>query len=390
MRIMVLGGYGLTGRCAVRDLAETSNAEVIIGGRNLDKATNLAEKIKGKKISVEQVDAANYANLRRALKDVDIVINAVQYYHNLTIMKACLETKTNYLDFGGLYHVTKKQLELDKKFKQANLIAIVGMGAEPGVTNVMARYAVDNMDLVDSIHIRDGWIDLTEGAPPFYVTWSFLTLMDELTLPAVVFENGEYKEVPPLSRKEKVLFSDPVGLQEVYVTLHSEVLTLPISFENKGVKNVDWMEGGPGFINYTLLVNMNLASSKPIKFKNIEIVPREFVNAVLKETGLLGFPENVTPNDWEVSKVIVDGKLYGRKATYILEAVYPPKKEWGASCSQFNVGVPGSIVAQMMAKGEIQQRGVLPPEKCIEPKPFFEELGKRGIKVCVTLKKEFS
>jgi len=388
---MVLGGYGLTGCCAVRDLIETSNAsEVIIGGRNPDKANNLAQKIKSKKISIEKVDAAKYDDLLRALKDVDVVINAVQYYHNLNVMKACLETKTNYVDFGGLFHVTKKQLELDKDFKQAGLIAIAGMGAEPGITNVMARYAVDNMDFVDSIHIRDGWVDLTEGAPPFFVTWSFSTLMDELTLPAVVFENGEYKEIPPLSRKEKVLFPDPVGIQEVYVTLHSEVLTLPTSFKDKGVKNVDWMEGGPGFINYKLLVDMNLASNKPIKFRNMEIAPREFVNSVLQASGLLGFPENVIPNDWEISKVIVNGKMKGKKATYILEAIYPPRKDWGVSCSQYNVGIPGSIVAQMIAKGEIQQKGVLPPEKCVEPKLFFEELCKRGIRIYVTLKKEFS
>lgn len=144
-------------------------------------------------------------------------------------------------------------------------------------------------------------------------------------------------------------FSKAVKLAEKIKS--QRILTLPISFKDKGVRNVDWMEGEPGFVNYQLLVNMNLASGKPIKFKNMEIIPREFVNAVLEATGLLGFPENVIPNDWEVSKVIVDGKLDGKKATYTLEAIWPPKKEWGASCSQYSVGAPGSIVAQMIAKG---------------------------------------
>lgn len=389
MKVVVLGGYGLTGSCTVRDLVETSNAEVVIAGRNLSKALSLAEKIKSKRVSAAQVDASNPDDIKRVIKDADVVVNAVQYYYNLTVMKACLEAKVHYLDFGGLYHVTKKQLELDREFREANLIAILGMGAQPGISNIMARYAAENMDYVYSIRLRDGWIDLTENAPPFYVTWSFLTVMDLLTLPAVVFEDGEYREVAPLSRSEKVLFPEPVGIQEVYVTLHSEVLTLPISFKDKGIRYVDWMEGGPGFVRYKLLVDMNLTRSEPIKFKGVEISPREFVNAVIEETGLEGLPENVIPNDWEATKVIVDGKIDGKKATYTVEVIFPPRKEWRASCSQCGTGIPGSIVAQMIAKGEIEERGALPPEKCVKPKPFFEELLKRGIQVYVTLRKEF-
>lgn len=391
MKIVVLGGYGLTGQCAVWDLVESPNvSEVVIVGRNLEKARKLAEKIKNSKISIERADATKHEDLVKVLKDADVAINAVQYYYNLNIMKACLEAKVHYIDFGGLFHMTREQLKLDEDFKRANLTAVIGMGAEPGITNVMAKYAVENLDFVDSIHIRDGWIDLTEDAPPFYVTWSFLTLMDELTFPAIVFENGEYKEVPPLSRKETVTFPPPVGIQDVYVTLHSEVLTLPVSFKNKGVKNVDWMEGGPGFINYKLLVDMHLASNKPIKFKNIEIIPREFVHSVLQAAGLLGLPENVTPNDFEVSRVIVSGQKDGKRVTYVLDALYPPRKEWGVSCSQHNVGVPGSIVAQMIAKGKINQKGVLPPEKCVNPVEFFNELGKRGIEIHITVKKKLT
>jgi saccharopine dehydrogenase (NAD+, L-lysine-forming) len=388
MKVMVLGGYGLTGQCAVGDLVENSDAsEIVIAGRDLKKAQRLADRFKSKRISVELVDATKYGDLVKSIKDADVVINAVQYHHNLTIMKACLKAKVNYVDLGGLFHTTKKQLELDSDFKKARLTAVVGMGAQPGITNVMARYGAERLDSVETIHIRDGWKDLTEAAPPFLVTWSFLTLMDELTLPAIVFENGKFKEVQPLSRKETITFSEPVGIQDVYVTLHSEVLTLPSSFKNKGVRNVDWMEGGPGFIRNQLLVDMGLASNKPINLKGIEIVPREFVLALLQASGLLGFPDDVTPNDWETSKVEVIGKKDGRKTTYVLDVIFPPKKEWRVSCSQYAVGVPASIVAQMIGRNEIRQKGVIPPEICVEPEPFFKELGKRSIQVHLTLKK---
>lgn len=383
MHAVVLGGAGLTGRCAVRDLLETTSWDITVADYAFEKAKEFAEQLKSKRISVKHVDVKNIEETVKVIKDADIVINGVQYYFNIDVMKACLKAKVPYIDFGGLYHVTLKQLELDDEFKKAGQTALIGMGAQPGVSNLMIKYAADKLETVETVKIRDGWIDLTEGAPPFVVTWSFATIMDEITLPAVVFENGVFKEVPPLTGKETVHFPEPVGQQEVYLTLHSELATIPKSFLKKGLKNCDWKEGGPGFIRYTLLRDMCLTSEKPIEVKGVKIPPRDFVLKTLEANNLIGFPKNVEPNDYEITRVEVFGKRKGKKVTYVLDTIFPAKKEWHVSCSQYNVGVPASIAAQMLLSGEVKEKGVVPPEACINPEPFFQELAKRNIHVYV-------
>ncbi|MEM2567422.1 MAG: saccharopine dehydrogenase NADP-binding domain-containing protein, partial [Candidatus Bathyarchaeia archaeon] len=339
MHAVVLGGAGLTGRCAVRDLLETTSWDITVADYAFEKAKEFAEQLKSKRISVKHVDVKNIEETVKVIKDADIVINGVQYYFNIDVMKACLKAKVPYIDFGGLYHVTLKQLELDDEFKKAGQTALIGMGAQPGVSNLMIKYAADKLETVETVKIRDGWIDLTEGAPPFVVTWSFATIMDEITLPAVVFENGVFKEVPPLTGKETVHFPEPVGQQEVYLTLHSELATIPKSFLKKGLKNCDWKEGGPGFIRYTLLRDMCLTSEKPIEVKGVKIPPRDFVLKTLEANNLIGFPKNVEPNDYEITRVEVFGKRKGKNVTYVLDTIFPAKKEWHVSCSQYNVGV---------------------------------------------------
>jgi len=385
MKIVVLGGTGLTGQCAVRDLVESRGvSEVVIAARNTDKAKQVADKIKSKKVSVASADASKPKEMVAVLRGSDVVINAVQYYFNIDVMKAALAARVHYLDLGGLFHITRKQLKLNEKFRKAGLTALLGMGAMPGVTNILARYLVDKLDSVETILIRDGWRDFTKGAPPFVVTWSLPTLMDEMTLNAIIFENGRFREVPPLSLKETVDFPDPVGTTDVYTTIHSEVATLPISFKEKGVKNVNWKEGGPGFLQNKLLVDMGVADTEPIKLKNTEIVPRDFLMAVLTEKKLLGYPEGVIPDDYEATRVQVIGEKKKQKVVYTMDVVFQAKKEWGASCSQYDVGVPASIAAQMIAKGEISARGALPPEVCVNPRPFVAQLTRRNIKVYET------
>jgi len=391
MRIVVFGGTGLTGQCAVKDLVESRGvSEVVIAARNVGKAQQTADTIRSKKVSVASADATKPKDMVKAFKGADVVINAAQYYFNLDVMKAALQARVHYLDLGGLFHTTKKQLKLDNKFKKAGLTALLGMGAMPGVTNILARYLADKLDSVETILIRDGWKDFTKGAPPFVVTWSLPTLMDEMTLNAVIFENGRFRGVPPLSLKETVDFPDPVGTTDVYTTIHSEVATLPFSFKDKGIRNVNWKEGGPGFLQNKLLVDIGIASTDPIKFEDLEIIPRDFLMAVLTEKKLLGYPKGVIPDDYETTRVQVVGEKKKQKMVCTMDVIFQAKKEWGASCSQYDVGVPASIAAQMIAKGEISAKGAMPPEVCVNPEPFLAQLTKRTIKLYETSKKPLS
>ncbi|MFB0501229.1 MAG: saccharopine dehydrogenase NADP-binding domain-containing protein, partial [Candidatus Bathyarchaeia archaeon] len=341
MKIVVLGGTGLTGRCAVRDLAQSPEvSEVVMTGRSLEKAQRIADEIKSKKVSIAQIDVTKHDDTVKVLKGADVGLNAVQYYYNLNVMKAALEAKVHYLDLGGLFHTALKQLELNNKFREAGLTAILGMGECPGITNVMARYAVDRLDSVETILVRDTWMDFTEGAPPFMVTWSLSTLFDEMTIPAVIFENGQYKEVPPLSGKETMTFPEPFGSQDQYCTIHSEAATFPVSFKNKGIKNVNWKEGGPGLLDIKILVDAGLASEEPLRVKDTEIPPRQFLLKLLDSQNLMGCPEGVTPDDSEVTRIIAIGKKNGKKVSHTMDSIFRSRAEWRATSSEVAVGVP--------------------------------------------------
>jgi saccharopine dehydrogenase-like NADP-dependent oxidoreductase len=388
VKIVVLGGTGLTGRCAVRDLAESPEvSEVVMTSRSLKKAQKIADEIKSKKVSIAQIDVTKHDDIVRVLKGANVALNAVQYYYNLDIMKAALEAKVNYLDLGGLFHTALNQLKLNDKFREAGLTAILGIGECPGITNVMARYAVDRLDSVETILVRDTWMDFTEGAPAFMVTWSLSTLFDEMTIPAVIFENGQYKEVPPLSGKETMTFPEPFGSQDQYYTIHSEAATFPVSFKNKGIKNVNWKEGGPGLLDVKMLVDVGLAGEEPLRIKDTEISPRQFLLRLLDSKNLMGCPEGVTPDDWEVTRIIAIGKKDGKKVSHTMDALFRSKAKWRATAGEVSVGVPSSIAAQMLARGDIKVKGVIPPENCINPEPFMAELGKRDIKILETIKK---
>ena len=383
MKAVVLGG-GLTGRCAVRDLIENQRVtEVVVADIERERLENFAAGLKSSKLKTETVDVRDHERTAAVLKDADVVLNAVQYYFNIDVMKAALQARTNYLDLGGLFHTTKKQLELDSDFKKAKITAIVGMGGVPGISNVMARWAVDRLDSVDTIRVRDGWRDFTPNAPRFVVTWSIQTLTDEFSQPAIIFENGEYKEIPALTLPETLTLPSPIGEVEAFTTLHSEIATFPSSFKEKGIKNVNWKEGSlKGWQrDYELLAALGLTSQKEITIENAQISPRQFLLKLLADRNLFGHPEDIIPNDWECSRVNVIGTKRGKSVELQLEVLFSAKQEWKMSCAQYGVGIPASIAAQMLGANQIESKGVLPPEKCINPAEFFRELQKRNMQV---------
>lgn len=393
MKVVVLGGAGLTGQCAVRDLVENSGvSEVVIADIDSNRARTLANKINKGNVSVEQVDLRNHEATAKILKGADVALNAATYYFNLDVMEAALMAKVHYVDHGGLSFLDPggdyskfRQLKLHDRFKEAGLTAVPCMGNCTGISNVMARYTVDKLDSVDTILVRDSWKDFTKGVPAFLVTWSIETIMDEFLINPVIFENGQRKEILPLSRKEVVQFPEPVGTQEVYPTIHSEPTTFPVSFREKGIKNCNWMEGGPGFSEFKALAEAGFKSDYPVEVDGMKVSPRRFLRNLLASRKLLGFPENVTVDDYETTRVQATGLRDGKKVTHTVDWIGRSKREWGASASEYLVGVPSSITAQMLAQGRIEKTGVLLPEVCIDPREFLAELVKReGIKIIET------
>ncbi len=176
----------------------------------------------------EHVDARDSASLARALDGARVCVNCTDYRLNLDVMRACLQSGAHYVDLGGLFHMTRRQLELDRAFREAGLTAILGMGSAPGKTNLLARAAVERLTAMPvSMHIWAVTRDPAAADHPLPAPYSVRTLLDELQLSPMVLTKGELHEVEPLSGSEEHDFPEPIGRAAGIYTLHSELATLP-------------------------------------------------------------------------------------------------------------------------------------------------------------------
>ena len=379
MKIVVLGGAGKMGCIGVQDLAgDRRVGEVVIADRDLGQARTVAEIISGSKVAIRQVDVTDHHALVGVLKGADACLNATVYYFNLQVMEACLEVGVPYTDMGGLFHTTRRQLELSDRFAEAGLSAVLGMGSAPGVPNVQARYAAERLDTIETIRIYDG----IKPPPPDDVrfTYAVPTIVDELTLAPMVYWDGEFVECEPLSEFEDYWFTPPIGLLPMHLSLHSEVATLPITFQDKGLKECFFKINYWGMAKETVekirvLADFGFAGREPVEVGGQQVVPRDLLVALMSGyvppiTEFLAPPKNQPP-DWVKEIVtVVRGTRDGRAMIYRLGTL---------TCKgALPTGVAPARTAIWLAEGRIVP-GVHPPEAVIEPEPFFKELEERGI-----------
>src|ERR671938_145915 len=235
MRVIVLGGCGEMGSEATRDLARTSDfAEIVIADIDLAKAQKLAAELGGGRVRAERVDVSDEQSLSEQLKGFDVVANCTTYHFGMTATRAAIRAGVNYLDLGGLFN-TPKQLTLDGEARAAGLTVCLGCGATPGVTNLMARRAADQLDEVSEVHVAFASFRAVAPSPGLLDT-----VLDEFSpdRPRFYWRAGELVEVPAFSGAKQVRFAEPAGEVEVYYVPHSETHTLP-RFLGKGVRVVD-------------------------------------------------------------------------------------------------------------------------------------------------------
>ncbi len=384
--VAIVGGGGLVSQCASYDLSLSKEVErIIVADIDIGKAREVAQRtnrLSGtRKATAIRVDVRNTGESADAVREADVLVNGVQYDFNEKVMQLSLRVGAHYIDFGGLYWMTKKQLRHSSEFRKAGLLAVVGMGAEPGLSGLMARELCDRMDSVETIKIRDGWRDYTKGVPPFFVTWSIQTLMDEYTMPGEVYEEGRVRKYRPLELSEEYDFPEPVGKTVVYSTRHSEMATFPSSFRAKGVRNVNWMEGGPGFIEQKLLADAGFGDSKALAIGELKVSPRRFLLELLKSKGLLGYPRKCRPDSFECLAVEVSGQRGGERVVERRTCTFPSKPEWGLGAAEYSVGIPGAAATRVILSGKAERRGVLPPEIAFSPEDFYPELVERGFRL---------
>jgi saccharopine dehydrogenase-like NADP-dependent oxidoreductase len=264
MKVVVLGA-GLQGIATALDLSWNKNMkEIILADFSLDRANYVADlcnKKYGNKVKAVKCDVSDFDALVNIIKGSDLVINEVNYYYNCHVMDACLEAKVNYMDIGGLYVETIKQMKYKDKFEAAGLIAIIGIGGTPGVTNVCARWGADQLDTVDEINVYCGCDDWSTSKKAFEVTYAIETIMDEFYMKPIQYINGEYKEVAPRSGGEVIQYANPIGSMYSYFIMHSEIGTLPEVYKDKGIKNCTFRIGFPDAVKEKLEFCMDLGSA---------------------------------------------------------------------------------------------------------------------------------
>lgn len=352
MRVGVLGAGGTIAPAIVRDLAES---EEVVALRLLDLDLRRAEEVAiehgNGKAEARQADAT--AGLADQLVGIEVLVNSAAYRVNLATMEACLEAGCNYIDLGGLYHVTKRQLELSPKFEQRGLIAMLGVGSAPGKTNLLAERAVRELGgEADSISVVAAGRDLD---PPDGLAFPYAlqTLLDEVTLPPMALIGGKPRELEPLQPGPAVDVGDPIGEVETIFTLHSEVLTFGDSF-------------GAGDVTFAL--------SLPPKVLNSL---RELVGA--SEERIAEAARSASPQSSSTTSVhLCDVKRGDR--TVRARSVTPPHERWGLGGGVVSTASPAAAAVRLLARRNITATGALPPESCIEPDEMFAELETRGVR----------
>ncbi len=378
-KIVVLGGAGAMGNMIIRDLVEFSSADQVeIADFDLEKANGLKRSLNDERLSAVFADMNDEQSLAKALEKATVLVNATPYYKNVEVMKAALKAGCNYIDLGGLFHVTKKQLELHDEFSKAGLIAILGMGAAPGITNLMAAAATQELERVEAIDIICGSVDFTKTSHPFLPPYALDTLLDEYQKEPMVYEDSEYQAKPAMSGEIEVDLPMPVGKVHAIYTLHSEVLTLATSYSLKGVQRVTFRLGLPVDFHNKLkfLAELGFAETGCITAPSGDaFVPRrvlaEMIRRIPAETG------NV--DDCEVIRVDASGSLAGTPKLIRHESIIHSDKKTNISCGAIDTGVPPAIVADMLIKHEIESKGVHAPENCVSHTDLFERLAKRNV-----------
>jgi lysine 6-dehydrogenase len=350
MRIAVLGAAGTIAPAIVRDLAESAEVESIL---LLDLRGKVAAQVAAEqglgKATARKADARE--SLAKALDGAEVLVNSASYRVNLDAMRACLEAGCHYLDLGGLYHVTGEQLGLHPEFESRGLLAVLGIGSSPGKTNVMAARAVEELGgRAQRIDVVAGGRDLD---PPegFSVPYALQTLIDELTLHPVVLRDREPREIEPLSEGGEVDFGEPIGVAPTIHTLHSELRTFGESF---GCREASF--------------RLSLAPALLERLRELATASESEIERAASEA--------VRPSARTVAVHIVEAQEDERRVR--VRAVTEPNAEWGLGGGIVSTAAPAAATVRLLARGAIDARGALPPERCLEPEPLFAELRTRG------------
>jgi saccharopine dehydrogenase (NAD+, L-lysine-forming) len=367
LKFSVIGAGGV-GQVVVRHLAKVGRVKV--GDIDRESLREVA-KMSGE-VSTSGLNAGSPSQVSKLVKGADVVINASSPRFNLLIMKQALRGGVHYIDLAGDNPLSvEEQLKQNLKWKKAGLVAILGMGEDPGLSNIMARRGVDMLDKVTDIRIRDGETSTSETYP-FVALFAPAVFLEEAISPGRYYEGGELKTSPPMSRKETYPFPQPIGEITVYAMDHEEVHTLPQYLPKK-----------PNFVDFKLaltddtvnairLINsIGLLNSKPIKLGKVKISP---LSVLLH---LLPSPSHIAGKIHGSAGIMVEvrGEKSGEQKVlkfHVIMTHDEAYEKYRSNATSYLTGTPTAVCSLMLAHGRIENRGVIVPE-CLNAERFLDE-----------------
>jgi saccharopine dehydrogenase (NAD+, L-lysine-forming) len=366
-KVTVLGGCGAVGSVAVRTLVQSGDfSEVVIGDWNVDKARSMAAVL-GPTVTAIQCDARDSHSVRAAVEGSDVVLNCVGPFYSTVkpILNAVIAAGINYVDVCDDVDVTLDILAMDAQVRQAGIAALIGMGSSPGLTNIIARMAADA--LLESVEAVD--IFHTHGGEPVEGAGVIGHRFHCMSIPIPMYLDGALRYVDYFGTDGIALrqtFDFPhIGPTTIYPYPHPEQITLPQHIALRQVTNKGSVLPEPYYDLIRDLAHLGLSSTEPVEVKGQTVVPYDFAIAyVLRERERILRETAFGPQRGCVS-VVVRGASAGKPCEYRFHM---------ASTSQAlgeGTGIPAAIGAMLMQRGQVQGKGMLPPEACVRPTEFL-------------------
>jgi len=383
-KVVIIGAGGVGGvvahKCA---RVPEVFSEIVLASRTEAKCRAIADQI-DRPVKTASVDAENVPELTRFLEKEKpwMVINVALPYQDLTIMDACLATGTHYLDTANYEprdtakFEYKWQWDYQDRFKKAGLMALLGSGFDPGVTNVYTAFAAKHD--FDAIHELD-IIDVNGGdhGQPFATNFNPEINIREITAECRHWENGAFRETPAMSTSKSYECPEGVGTYSIYRMYHEELESLTKNFPTLK-KAQFWMSFSQNYLKHLeVLQNVGMTGIEPVMYNGMEIIPLQFLKAVLPEPSSLGPLTKGQTCIGNIIKGVKDGK---EKSVYIYnicdhQACY---REVQSQAISYTTGVPAMIGAKMMMTGVWTGEGVFNMEQ-MNPDPFMDDLNKYGL-----------
>ena len=379
-------GAGAVGTVsALKFVQDAMLEQLVIADAVSARASLIADRLCDPRVSFRRLDAGDRAAVAKAIRETGstIVLNAALPATNLVVMRACLDAGADYIDLasGGTdddgIPTLDDQFALDAEFRTAGRMALLGMGADPGTTNVYAAYAAKHLlDEVTELHVRDGDNSVCQGHHGFVAAFSPWVFIDECLCKAVSYRDGRYHLEQPLTGFEPFDFPE-LGVLNCYYVDHEESRTLPRFFPSATLVDFKLCMDDVTVETLRVMQRLGLSGKDRIRVGETSVVPRDVVVSLLPDPkDLAGRMRGRT-----CVGTLARGRKDGQERSFYIynvadhEAVFT---ELGVQATAYQTGIPPVIAARLMQEGRWHRPGVRSPEE-LDPDPFLERLAREGM-----------